>query len=886
VNFYNVQDVDGVSSPKPEGSLQFANSLWGTFLDVDYRNSGPKMICFYTGKPSQYLNLPKQNSRFRDDAFEMRRASDNPLIEDQQGKKDWALSNKCVGFNVDVGTRNQNIFYSFTVSQDNGVATSESINTQLNMVDQASGRAVATQNNSLFNLYKQRSYKCSVVSLGNALLQPTMYFNLRHVPMFNGPYMITDVSHSIQPGTFQTTFNGVRQGVYDLPAIDSFLQSINQNLITRLEEILKINKDQVTVSGTTNNIKSDSVVQKADNTLDTTNSCNSKLDSVYLNASLGYEAVNGTATEVSPEEFAAVLKRIVPNDEQLQTIIYCISYIRTFQVSSNTKLGKFYAWNNNLATLSLDVNWGGQVSLLPRTYSCINVKTTDSKSTSLPITHFSSLDDYVRFMAGKLRARVSEILQPGMGLAKYYVCLWPQKSIDLDYYDQNKPRFAQTEQTFFEALASAVRVGLINADGSTKLKEDIKKDTNNSTAPNVTPTPSPVVGCPPPAIKSFSPSAGYIGTIIQLNGTNFESIKSITVAGQVVNLSTVRVFNPQTLRFTLPDIIIPSGQNLVQGKIVITTDSGVSETPLNFTFNPALVNISGLSPGGSQNEVTEQPSITQQNIAGSNPNPQNTGPITLIESKKVKDETGSTSELVVKVNPEVTGWKISKTNLYSYTIRKVVDGPNNTLELKEVKTLDNQKLEQFVSEDQQEFEVNKEQMIKLLNLEDFRFETTKTIVNIILMAVPDDKSLNPKNVDLPFTFELDIPQNTPPNLLQLNLVSETNSGPLPNFNGPSYYNIEKPNGGYYTYSLGTTVRGAILERDGKLNLDNAVIQPAIIDRVPELDTVPITIQSDASTKFTKLIKVSSLGTFQMGIRYTVPEFPNSGFNATSEKIIL
>ena len=71
------------------------------------------------------MNLPKQNSRFRDDAFEMRRASDNPLIEDQQGKKDWALSNKCVGFNVDVGTRNQNIFYSFTVSQDNGVATSE-----------------------------------------------------------------------------------------------------------------------------------------------------------------------------------------------------------------------------------------------------------------------------------------------------------------------------------------------------------------------------------------------------------------------------------------------------------------------------------------------------------------------------------------------------------------------------------------------------------------------------------------------------------------------------------------------------------------------------------------------------------------------------------------
>ena len=44
VNFYNVQDVDGTTIPKAEGSLDFADSLWGTYLDVDYRKSGPKMI--------------------------------------------------------------------------------------------------------------------------------------------------------------------------------------------------------------------------------------------------------------------------------------------------------------------------------------------------------------------------------------------------------------------------------------------------------------------------------------------------------------------------------------------------------------------------------------------------------------------------------------------------------------------------------------------------------------------------------------------------------------------------------------------------------------------------------------------------------------------------
>jgi hypothetical protein len=64
---------------------------------------------------------------------------------------------------------------SMTVSQDNGVATSESINVQLDMANQASGRQIATQNNSLYNLYKNRSYKCSITSLGNALIQPILF---------------------------------------------------------------------------------------------------------------------------------------------------------------------------------------------------------------------------------------------------------------------------------------------------------------------------------------------------------------------------------------------------------------------------------------------------------------------------------------------------------------------------------------------------------------------------------------------------------------------------------------------------------------------------------------------------------------------------------------
>jgi hypothetical protein len=252
VNFYNIEEVDATSLPKSEGTLEFADSLWGTFLDVDYRKSKPKIICFYVGKPSEYLDLPKNNFKFRNDGIDFRKTQTS-LIEDQTNKKDWAFSNRCVGFNVDIGIRNQNIFYSFSVAQDPGMATSESINTLLNMVNQSSGRNTSTQNNGLYNLYKQRSYQCTVECLGNALIQPTMYFNLRHVPMFYGSYLITQVEHTIQPGNFTTTFNGVRQGYFDLPSIDSFIQKVNKNLLTRIEQLVRSRKDDGPQESTTTN---------------------------------------------------------------------------------------------------------------------------------------------------------------------------------------------------------------------------------------------------------------------------------------------------------------------------------------------------------------------------------------------------------------------------------------------------------------------------------------------------------------------------------------------------------------------------------------------------------------------------------------------------------
>jgi hypothetical protein len=610
------------------------------------------------------------------------------------------------------------------------------------MANQASGRAIATQNTGLYNYYKNRSYKATVTSLGNALIQPTMYFNLRHVPMFEGSYMITDVSHSIQPGSFQTTFDGVRQGFFDLPTIDSLLQSINQNLVTKLEEILKINKDQVKTSATTNNIKSTEVVQSADNTLDTTNSCSSKITAgVYTNANPGYVAEVGTLTKVTPTDFAAALKRLLPDEPDLRTVIYSISYIRTFQENSNSKEGTFNGWNNNLGTLSLSVDWQGQVQLFPRVYSCVNIRTNPSTSSSQPIIHFESLDKYISFMAGKLRARVNQILEPNMGLAKYYVCHWPVDNISEQYFDNNINEFNQTIETFKKALASAKSVDLLDVDKLLEYKKTMDDGKNNNNTPEVTPTPVTGQTCPPAIITSFSPTIGKLNTIVQINGANFETTKEIKIGTTIVPFSGVTILNSSTIRFTVPQV----GEGVkVQEKISITTDYGTTTSVNNFTYDPTMVAI----PTSAQPTTAQGPSasIPPENVPGipnGNNQSQETGP-PVLTGRTTTNILGSDTSLRVNVNPEAGPWKIvPQYTKWDWTAVGIEAGPNNTfVETKIQNRVDSTQLQVYVNPDGKSFFVTESAIIDIvskdLNEPDNIKKITKIYNKVILLSNNDD----------------------------------------------------------------------------------------------------------------------------------------------------
>jgi hypothetical protein len=669
VNFYNVQDADGTTiSQSGEGSLQFADNMWGTFLDVDYRKSGPKLVCFYAGLPSTHLELPKGNSRYRNDSFELRRASENPLIENQVGKKDWALSNKCVGFNVDIGTRNQNVFYSFNVSMDSGKATSESIQTQLNMVDQYNGKTVATQNVGLYNLYKQRSYQCQVVCLGNALLQPTMYFNLRHVPMFNGPYLITEVNHVITAGEFQTNFTGIRQGIYDLPSIDNFLQSINQNLLTQIETIIQTNKDNITDKPKTTANEAALLTQQGDNVAAATNTCTNNLNANY--ATWG-NFVESVTVGLTPEALADAIKAKTTNTE-LRISIYLLCYVLTFNKN------QFEGYNNNFASIALNTFWGESTKYFKdKQSSCVKLPNSLGAPTSQPIANFENLDKFLDFMISRLEQNLRRIYfgtngKAPLGLAKYYVCYWRPSSetiptITEEYYDQNLDSWKVLFDTLDKGYKSAAQVGLDfetarKADNS-QVQQIVNGVTGATNNLNTTTTPPPT--CLPPTIVSFSPLTGVTNTILNITGTHLDNVTAVTI-NNVITTTGITINNSTNIVVLVPFSNTTIPQN---NTIVVSGPYGSSASSTTFTYNPYQTSAA-------------PPTVAPNLPPNTNTQSQQTGPVPMIGQIQNGVTMFGLASISVNVNPALGGnyvfYPINYTPKFTFKVT-IPETFNNTL---------------------------------------------------------------------------------------------------------------------------------------------------------------------------------------------------------------
>ena len=232
INFYGITSDGDREFPK-FSTQEEANSIFGTHLEVDYLDSAPKFLCQYIGDPSTQLADLGPQTKYNSDSFMLGRTADNPLFSDCYNPD---RCNKVVSFAVDFGVQNQGVFKSISLDQSEFKNTSESFIVTEMMAQSANDADIKTQGMSLFNVYKSRSYTCKIEAMGNVCIQPTMYFTLRHVPMFNGPYIILDVQHQIQPNTMTTTFTGVRVPFHRLPMVENLIGRVNKSFINKIRK--------------------------------------------------------------------------------------------------------------------------------------------------------------------------------------------------------------------------------------------------------------------------------------------------------------------------------------------------------------------------------------------------------------------------------------------------------------------------------------------------------------------------------------------------------------------------------------------------------------------------------------------------------------------------
>ena len=227
INFYG---TNFSNKAKITPSKNVAQNIFGTFLEVNYQDSMPKIILQYIGKTSKHLELSdiSKQYKYKNDGFNIGSVHNNTIIvaPDVFTQTDYSKSNKVVAFEVSFGDQNQSIFKGVQLDQTSIKNTSESFRVLERLGQTETGSSTAQIDIGLLDIYRQASYQCEVTAMGNVMIQPTMYFYIKNIPMFRGSYWISEVTHNIKTTGIETSFKGSRIPTDSLPdPKDSFLAS-------------------------------------------------------------------------------------------------------------------------------------------------------------------------------------------------------------------------------------------------------------------------------------------------------------------------------------------------------------------------------------------------------------------------------------------------------------------------------------------------------------------------------------------------------------------------------------------------------------------------------------------------------------------------------------
>ena len=181
---------------------------------------GPTFVCVYTGQKSNSLDL--KSGKYPNDGFDLRCTNDgaDTSIPSDFNEPLNDYEEPVPVFLVSYSQQNQNIFKDITLDQSEFTETEESLKIVQDISTKGFENNPSIGGQNMYNIYAVRSYSAEIEMLGNAMIQPMMYFQLNNVPMFHGAYMIIKTKHSIKPNYMSTTFTGTRIRRIETPIID------------------------------------------------------------------------------------------------------------------------------------------------------------------------------------------------------------------------------------------------------------------------------------------------------------------------------------------------------------------------------------------------------------------------------------------------------------------------------------------------------------------------------------------------------------------------------------------------------------------------------------------------------------------------------------------
>lgn len=223
--------VNGFEFFPLQNFMKFEEQQWRKSFEIDngpIEQQFPTFVCMYIGGTSNYPT--GIGNGFEDDGiicldnlnvpdFTNSGCDPIPELDNQVNRNTRFRYSDVKAFKVRFGEQNQSMFSDIQIDSKEYPETNESLQILGQIAGDGGPETPIPKGQNLYNLYENRSYKATIKGLGNAMIQPTQYFQLENVPLFNGAYVILEVEHNITPNKMTTSFSGTKLLKYPVPRV-------------------------------------------------------------------------------------------------------------------------------------------------------------------------------------------------------------------------------------------------------------------------------------------------------------------------------------------------------------------------------------------------------------------------------------------------------------------------------------------------------------------------------------------------------------------------------------------------------------------------------------------------------------------------------------------